>query len=504
MEKIIVLLDDINKSSVDRLKDLLDVAQTALDRGLNHFTTSIIEYVFGKLHFNKSLTEPNNYNSNLSLLDNERTILLRALQMYSIAAFYTDDKQYGFLASDLLLLLKNNPVGVDKNMIFQNQKFYVSFLNFDSKYKVPCKMPLINDKIKKNYRPMNPSIIPFHLISDTASTSKTALNGYLTICRGVNYDQEKAHNFTILDDDHVVRTRNFLLELNDKFETMNQREIINKSDLQLHPGNIQGMEDCQLIYFRKQYWVLCTMLTIESRRICRMVIGRLKLDKDMVIVDKLIPLKGPDSNRNEKNWVPFVYFNFSLSIDMMKGQQWTPTTLDDALDIYKEQPSKEKIDPIAIKADEELRIVYNYSSTVIYKIEFNDQNLPTGNITKVSDQVPDGDFSRFRGSGGPILTVDEKLKMNVYILIIHEAVYRPNDGRHYFHRFIKMDSNFKIIGVSLPFCFDHLGIEFCRSMCVSVDGHSLILAVGIEDREANLYMIKRTKVMDMIKPLILL
>ena len=44
--------------------------------------------------------------------------------------------------------------------------------------------------------------------------------------------------------------------------------------------------------------------------------------------------------------------------------------------------------------------------------------------------------------------------------------------------------NYKIEYLSLPFYFDHIGIEFCRSLSKSHNKKNLLFGIGIEDKEA--------------------
>ena len=63
-----------------------------------------------------------------------------------------------------------------------------------------------------------------------------------------------------------------------------------------------------------------------------------------------------------------------------------------------------------------------------------------------------------------------------------------------------MNTNWQICQISEPWFFDHLGIEFCRSMTLSLDRTSVILGTGLEDREAFFYQIKLETVLNSLHP----
>ena len=51
-----------------------------------------------------------------------------------------------------------------------------------------------------------------------------------------------------------------------------------------------------------------------------------------------------------------------------------------------------------------------------------------------------------------------------------------------------MTNDFEITHLSLPFYFEELSVEFCRSMCYS-HNDSILLTVGIKDKESWLYVL---------------
>lgn len=148
------------------------------------------------------------------------------------------------------------------------------------------------------------------------------------------------------------------------------------------------------------------------------------------MIDKLVPLIGPDLNRCEKNWVPFLHEGLP-------------------------------------------HLIYSYDPFIVFQPQ-----LETGACHEVVRYTPEYDLSHFRGSAAPI-RFD-----NGYLMVVHEVSLTDDHSRIYFHRFVYLDDNFQVKKLSKPFIFRHDGVEFCLSMTTDHANKNLILGVGVEDREA--------------------
>jgi glycosyltransferase involved in cell wall biosynthesis len=339
----------------------------------------------------------------------------------SIAAYYTRFKDVGFNAADNLLLKRGVPWHV-KDQTYKNLLFYVSPLPNARFLPIAIDFPLIKSDSHERYHPMNPSI------------AKTA-QGYKVICRTVNYTQTGAKFFHTIDDDGVFRTRNFLVYYNKLFHPLSQTEISENTERKRiqswRSNNVKGLEDCRIFDFRGRTWFTCTTSDTNANGDPQISLCRLNTSETGA-VDKFIPLLGPDPNRCEKNWLPFI-------------------------------------------RDDVLLTIYSYDPFIIYR-----PDLATGKCETVVNYKPQLDLSCFRGSAGPIEWNEG------YLMLVHEVVYMNDHTRRYLHRFVFLDQNFMIQKFSKPFIFNHVGIEFCTSMTLDHSGKELILAVGIEDSQALL------------------
>ncbi len=271
-------------------------------------------------------------------------------------------------------------------------------------------------------------------------------NGYAAICRVVNYVQKGAKHFQTNDPDGIFRSRNFILKYDVDFHLVSEQEIADPSRIQYSTPSVQGLEDCRLFQWKNSLWFSCT--TTDTNPTGSYQISLCKLAGNCfgstALVDSLLPLEGPDPYRCEKNWLPFIH-------------------------------------------GDHLFLIYSYDPFMIYT-----PDLQTGASLFAFSYAPKYDFSSFRGSAAPIPFEDG------FLALIHEVVFLPNGERVYLHRFLFLDCNFEVNKISKPFIFKEQGVEFCNGMCWDHSGKKIILAIGIEDREAWFCAIKS----DAIEPML--
>lgn len=354
----------------------------------------------------------------------------------SISSYYTHFKEEGLSACNALILTKENVPWHCKEQAYRNILFYTQ--NIKARFHpIDIDLPLIQPGAEERYHPMNPSI------------QKTE-NGYKLILRAVNYTQIGAKIFNTTDTTGVFRTRNFLVDYDKEFQLLAKHEIVEDLPREKFPAfNVEGMEDCRLFAFKDRFWFTCTTCDTNphgDRQISLCLLDQ-KTQSEVVNVENLIPLLGPDPNRCEKNWLPFIKNN-------------------------------------------ELFVIYSYDPFVIFRPYFE-----TGECKLALLQETKHDFSRFRGSSAPIVFDDG------YLMLVHEVAILPEHYRCYLHRFLYLDRDLKIVRQSCPFTFMHQGVEYCCSMTIDHSGKQLILPIGIEDHEAYLCFVDLDSVRDLLLPL---
>ena len=351
--------------------------------------------------------------------------LLEAYQFeeeLSIAAYYTQYREEGEAAANDLLLRKKVPWSL-KELTYKNLLFYVSKLPLLRTMPIDFELPPIVEGGDEHFHPMNPSI-------------RKTKEGYQVICRSVNYLQEGAKTFSTSDPTGIFRTRNFLLDYDRFFHLHSQKEIIeNLPRKKIRSFNLEGLDDCRIFSLNDEVWFSCN--TGDTNPCGTFQISLCKLAKEaeetLICVEKLIPLKGPDPYRCEKNWLPLIH----------KGV---------------------------------LSFIYSCEPFTLYTPDFK-----SGHCAKTFSYENSYDFSHFRGSAAPI-PFD-----NGYLMLVHEVVLKEDYSRCYLHRFLFLDEQLHITKLSKPFFFNHYGVEYCCSMTLDHSGKQLVIPIGLEDREAHLY-----------------
>jgi tetratricopeptide (TPR) repeat protein len=353
----------------------------------------------------------------------------------SICAYYTPHQEDGFLAANRLLLRRNISWHL-KNQTYHNILFYVKNIKSSARLPVALERPLIREGSDERYYPMNPSIV------------KTEM-GYDVICRTVNYTQMGSKYYNSMDLDGFIRTRNFFLRFDRNFSLLSQQEILEMLPRKKENGiyHIVGLEDCRLFSWNESPWCTCTTLDTSPHQIPQISLCKLANPRqgEPLIVEKLTPLLGPDPRRCEKNWLPFV-------------------------------------------KDNQFQVIYSSDPLVIYK-----PDLDTGICETVLFHAQTYDYSSFRGSAPPIVWNEG------YLALIHEAVYHPDATRVLLHRLVYFDEQFHVKSLSVPFIFDHLGVEYCAGMTIDHSGTQLIFSVGLEDREAYFYFVDVDEIQSMLE-----
>ena len=259
-----------------------------------------------------------------------------------------------------------------------------------------------------------------------------------------------AKHFYTNDPGGIYRSLNFLLCYDRNFQLLSEHQVIEDLSREKIPTFlVEGMEDCRLFHYNKRLYFTCTTFDTNPTGSPQISLCRLNpfSKANILEVEDLVPLIGPDLHRCEKNWLPFLI-------------------------------------------DEELYAIYSYDPFIVYK-----PDPMTGISETVVSYKPAHDFSRFRGSAAPIAFDDG------YLTMVHEVVFMPEFERCYLHRFLYLDCDFQIKFLSKPFIFDHFGVEFCCGMTIDHERKNLIMAVGLEDREALLGVVVLEQIRSLLEPL---
>ena len=262
-------------------------------------------------------------------------------------------------------------------------------------------------------------------------------DGFRMIVRTANYRLEDGV-YHFLEPGSVIRTINYVVALDASLRVTEVDVLEDASDgPPVQPASVLGYEDCRLLRVGDG-WVASAMVRDRNAE-QRCEIALLELDGPRV---SAVHIVGGTPGRHEKNWMPFTdggTLHFVYGLDPPAVLRW---------------------------------------------------DAGAASATVVSGD-PCRERGRYRG-GSQGVQVD-----GGWLFVVHEAT-GWGAHRRYVHRFVLLDAERRLAGVSPPFTFAHEPIEFCAGMAPR--GSDLILSFGIEDQEAHLVVVSRDEVIELLAP----
>ena len=365
------------------------------------------------------------------------SLVYQLFDEFCIFSFYVNKKKEGLIISDKLLFNYTASQLLNTGLLARNQKYYMNKLNVKDKKQIVV-------TCEENYVGMNPSIIKRN-------------NGYLLNFRTSNFGLKSGGIYYCRSPDGVIDTINYILELDGNLNVLTKRRVHDVSKTKVYPrNNIRGLEDLIIFEIDTELWGTCTLLDAQPNHVPLIGLCKLKLENDEYFIKNKRPLLTETEGRCEKNWLP-VYHDGKIKL------------------VYGYSPTQVRTPCESI---EHIKLEEGYLNTKIL-VSF---------VSKLK-------FDRFRGSGGPILF------NNGWLIIVHEVSWNHDNSRVYTHRFVYLNKEFEITKLSDPWYFESHGIEFCRSMCESINGEDIIITCGLKDEEAWCYIMEKEKITLMLKDL---
>lgn len=265
------------------------------------------------------------------------------------------------------------------------------------------------------------------------------------LARYVTYSINEQGQYEYHNGCNYIGTRNFLGDFDPKDggAVTNYREL-KEITSQVRPF-IRGLEDCRMIEYNDELYVSATSYEHHSKEMPQIMLSTLNKEDGYQLIDTThMDYK---SHECQKNWTPFEY----------KGKMCF---------LYS-------IDPVCV-------------------LEYNcDAKSLTPIINKQHKKVKNNHLF-LRGSTPPIrwsMQHNDEGTTDGYIIASHEVVFKSNNTRIYFHRFIFFDSDMNIVKMSYPFSFWDVGIEFTLGMAHDDETNSVVIPVSINDRDTKLFFI---------------
>jgi len=295
-----------------------------------------------------------------------------------------------------------------------------------------------------------PLVIPQGLTSGTGLMNPSIFidddGDILVNLRHVNYSLYHSENKQLFpsrwgplaylhpEKDQRLVTENYVCRLNEDL-VMTDYSHVEMLDLHTPLWEFVGLEDCRLVQWEGQYFLIGVRRDTTNNGVGRMEYSHVTLDKAKWTVTETkrvrIPAPFPDDSYCEKNWVPILdkpyhFIKWASPVEIVKANKDTP--------------------------------------------KCTQVDLRPGLVPPL-DQ---------RGSSHLIRWKDK------YISISHDVHLFKNylnqkDG-HYFHRVLVWDDNFSLIGISKQFKFLDGLIEFCVG--AAVHNGDLLISWGFQDNAA--------------------
>jgi glycosyltransferase involved in cell wall biosynthesis/predicted GH43/DUF377 family glycosyl hydrolase len=283
-------------------------------------------------------------------------------------------------------------------------------------------------EIKLDVKPAWPAFNP--------SIAREREDGFRMIVRTANYAIERG----VLHAEGVLHNINYLVALDDSLAVTQIEPLIDRAERPpVHDSQIEGYEDCRLIELDGRWYAtatVCDMNPVERREIAL-------LSFDGAEIVRAQPLAGPDPERHEKNWMPFV-------------------------------------------RDGALHFLYSCSPTIVLRCD-----VRSGELTSVAErELPAA--AGFRG-GSQGVAVD-----GGHLFVIHQTEHDERALR-YVHRFVLLDRELRLAAATPRFTFAADRVEFCAGMALR--GGELVLSFGVSDAAAGLAVLALEDVLALLEPL---
>ena len=253
-------------------------------------------------------------------------------------------------------------------------------------------------------------------------------DGFRLIVRTSNYLLENGR-YVCLTDDPAIQTQNYMLTLDGQLEVTGLAPLTEGDNgPPRHPSRVRGYEDCRLIQVDGTWFATATVRDHNPQERCEIALLRL----DGSHIEQTTVLAGPVPGRHEKNWMPF-----------LNGST--------------------------------LYFLYSCDPTVVVACD-----PPDGRLEIVSQSSGPPRAAGLRG-GSQGVPVDDGV-----LFVVHEVAERSG-MRAYPHRFVLLDHDWRLAGISPAFTLRGHEIEFCAGLARR--GDDLLLTFGVGDRSAGLAVV---------------
>jgi glycosyltransferase involved in cell wall biosynthesis len=259
--------------------------------------------------------------------------------------------------------------------------------------------------------------------------SVTIMNSQILVCqRTVNYETDEFAMEYRTPSGDPIRTRNFLLHLGANLETLSSHEIEPPLDAlpPIYKG-VEGLEDMRIFPWRGDLWCVANCRELTPEGWCEQILARIdRSATGSVRLAECNVMQPEGERRHQKNWMPKV-------------------------------------------VEEQLSFVYSCDTTRLVDTQGR-------TLQEYSSPI----WAPFWRGGSQLIPFSHG-----HLALIHEVLYFPAERRRYYlHRFVWFSAEGLLIGITKPFYFKRMGVEFAAGLAWHNDGQRLLISFGVSDRES--------------------
>jgi predicted GH43/DUF377 family glycosyl hydrolase len=302
---------------------------------------------------------------------------------------------------------------------------------------VPC-TPALSDLVHHAEFIRTDIRIPRGWFAYNPSIANTS-SGLFMIVRSSNWEYKRHQYYRVNAEDGVGRSRSYLLELDADLRPATVMLLEDGTDRtgEVASRSNRGYEDLRLFEHRGQLRAIATTLDFSESTNCRMAL--LDIAGNQLINRRLL---SDGTTRSEKNWSPAIW-------------------------------------------NGELFLVYSFAPTTLLRWE-KDRLLRAGLDSNVGPPIA----SDLRG-GSQLVPFSDG-----FLTVAHTTAEYPDRSRVYLHRFIRLDDEFRITGMSPQFVFRERSVEFAAGF--AIQGGSALVSFGVADLESWLVRLPLADVLQLM------
>ncbi len=328
---------------------------------------------------------------------------------FAISGYYVPEHREAAAAVCDALALSPDPPGPTREQARRNLRFYADKLREAMR---SFEIKRVEFTPEHPYVAMNPSVVRW--------------NGQLwMVQRAVNYTLTDAGDY-LTSDGGPVRSRSYLLRLDESFEILHAAELPLPADFP--PAafrKVLGLEDMRPFIWNGELWATATVREQNPEGWCETYLCR--IDEAGTATPRLadwVVLRPSGPRRHEKNW-------------------------------------------IAAGVGKDVRFIYSISPTRI--LDSAARTLSVAPIPWAAENI--------RGGSQAIPF------KNGWLAVCHEHV-TVDRKRYYLHRFVWLDRVGSLRRISPPFILVRPGVEFVAGLAWHPDGKRIVMSFGVGDCES--------------------